>query len=347
MKRKIIAAAFAVFLFTLTGCTTDEPEQTTASVSAVSDTDVSKNTSEKEQPYPVKIVPPESGGRKISAEIVNDDPITLYNGLGMEMGTFEVSYPNITAAEYGAEVCEKINVEILRYRDECLEKSQETVNSHGIGEDGEMLEIAREFYETARDRFTVTFEGDAAGENFICLHFRYDPDLAGAAPGSVYFETMIFDMRSGERVRIEDITAEAEGLSEALNTAAKQLVILNDRSVSADKYGETLTGFDEYFDYDFFLIPPDEDGRQRLLNKDMLRERFAVRDGCIGFYYTLHDFGVGRIDTEGYFAGIPLDEGLQYLNEYGRSLFAGYASAKSEPANIIEENGEKHFDTGK
>lgn len=345
MKRKIIAVTLTALLFTLTGCTTDESAETTASVSEVSDTDVSKNASEEEGLYPVKIIPPESGGRKISAEIVNDAPITLYNGLEMEMGTFEASCPKITAEEYGAEVCEKINAEILRYRDECLERSQETVNSHGIGEDGEMLDIAREFYETARDRFTVTFEGDAAGENFICLHFRYDPDLAGIAPGSVYFETMIFDMRSGERVRIEDITAEAEGLSEALNTAAKQLVILNDKSVSADKYAETLAGFDEYFDYDFFMIPPDEDGKQRLLNKDMLRERFAVRDGCIGFYYKLHDFGVGR-ETEGSFAGIPLDEGLQYLNEYGRQLFAGYASAKSVPADIIEENGEKHFDAG-
>ena len=36
---------------------------------------------------------------------------------------------------------------------------------------------------------------------------------------------------------------------------------------------------------------------------------------------------------------------MQYLNENGRSLFEGYVSAESEPLNIIEYRGGKHFST--
>lgn len=350
---KITALSFAIALL-MSGCSSDMPDETEAA-SLVTETGISEteaeefpkiyNAEELYDVYPVKIIPPENNSKKISTETVTEAGLILYNDLGMEMGMFEASYPNITAAEYGEEVCEKTNAEFRRYRDECFERAQKTVNNHGLDENGVMLDSAREFYKTARDIFTVKFRGDSIGDNFLCVYFQYDPDLAGAAPEYIYPAPMMLDLNTGERVELEDIIEDKERFINALNEAAEQLVIMDDYQISADKYEETTENFNEYFDYDFFEIDYDKDGKRRLVSEDMLMKRAAVRDGCIGFYYTLYDFGVGRSDMEGYFAGIPLDEAKQYFTDYGKEIFAGYTSAKTEPAKVIEYKGERYFDT--
>lgn len=357
MKKAIYKTAALLFAISVivSGCTADIPEETevmpSVTASEISETEENAeefpkvfSADELYDVYPIKIVYGGDTAEKIKVETVSEEPILLYNDLGMEMGTFKASYPQITDERYGAEVCEKINAEIKKYRDECFESAQGNVNRHGIDESGEMTELAKEFYETARDSFTVTFKGDSVGENFMGIYFLYSPYLAGAAPEFVYPVQMVFDLRTGERVLFEDIAADREGLVNAINKAAKQIALTCGSSgFPADKYGETMAAFDEYFDYDFFEIDCDKDGKRRLAGEDMLAERFAVRDGCIGFYYTYHDFGAGT-DIEGNFAGIPLDEGLQYLTDEGKEIFAGYASAWTEPAKVIEYKGERFFD---
>lgn len=360
---KIAALLFAISVI-MSGCTADIPEETEVTSSA-SETELSEaaGNSETEENaeefpkvfsaeelydvYPVKIVYGSDTSEKISVETVAEEPILLYNDLGMEMGTFKASYPQITDERYSAEVREKINAEIKKYRDERFESAQNSVNLRGKDKDGNMSDGALEFYETARDRFTITFRGDSIGENFLCVYFLYSPDIAGATPLYVYPAPMVFDARTGERVCFEDITADKEGLANAINEAAKQAALTGDGGAGfpADEYGETIANFDEYFNYDFFEIGFDKDGKRWLVSEDMLTERFAVHDGCIGFYYTYHDFGAGAdADMGGNFAGIPLDEALQYLTDEGKEIFAGYASAGTEPAKVIEYKGERFFD---
>lgn len=350
---KIAALLFAISVI-MSGCTADIPEETEVmpSVTEAGSSDTEEfpkvfSAEELYEVYPVKIVYDGDTAEKISVETVSEEPILLYNDLGMEMGTFKASYPQITDERYGAEVREKINAEIKKYRDERFESAQNSVNLRGKDKDGNMSDGALEFYETARDKFTIAFRGDSVGENFFCVYFLYSPDVAAAAPTYVYPAPMVFDTRTGERVYFEDIAADKEGLVNAINEAAKQAALTGDGGAGfpADKYAETIANFDEYFNYDFFEIGYDKDGKRRLVSEDMLTERFAVHDGCIGFYYTYHDFGANAgSDMEGNFAGLPIDEGLQYLTDEGKEIFAGYRSAETVPAKVIEYKGERFFD---
>lgn len=353
MKRKMLKITAAVIaVLALAGCSADVPDEMER-VSETTALAVEKNTENEEFPkvtpanelydvYPVRIIPPQNGVKKINAETENIQE-ELYNSEGVLIGVFHANYPVISG--YSEEVCERINAEIKGYVDGVLEAARQGTEMRGIEKGGGMSEEAREFYENDSDKPTILFYDDSAGDNFFCMNFVYMPNTAGTAPDHVYSAPMIFDLRTGERVDFENLISDREGFASAMENALKQIVIMNDQNVSADGYGKAM-GEDikvhEYFSADF---GDGEDGY--LIGNHTPYERISVKNGCVGFYYTFDDFGIAVTDSDTgvYWAGIPFDEAARYLTDRGKELFAGYLSAESVPANVIEYKGGRYFDT--
>lgn len=352
MKKTIIAITFTALM--LTGCANDDYSEETAvtTVTSASETEASvpeynevkvTRADELYDVYPVKFsYKNENWWSVIDTNPIEEEPTLLYNDLGMEMGTFKADYPQITDERLDETVREKINAEIKNYRDGLFERAQNSVNKLGKDRDGNMSDEAKMFYETARDRYTLTYRIDTVGKNFWAVHFLYSPYHEGAAPEFVYPMQMVFDLRTGERVDFEKIIADREGFAGAMEKVFRSIGTLSLYDIDADGYraavedGEGLP--------DWFRVELGDGTAQEFSGEEDLYQRAAVRDGCIGAYYAYYDFGFGGGDEESYFAGIPMSEAEQYLTDEGKELFKAYSSAKTAPANVIEYKGKRYFD---
>lgn len=352
--KKVITAIIVTALL-LTGCANDDynEETTVTTAASVSETEavvpgynevkVTK-ADELYDVYPVKIsYKNDYLWKEVASKPIGEEPVLLYNDLGMEMGTFRADYPQVTEERLDEEVREKINAEIKNYRDELFESAQNDVNLHGKDKDGNMSDLALEFYETARDSYTLTYKVDSAGRNFWAVYFLYSPYHAGAAPEFVFPVQMVFDLRTGERVDFEKIISDKEGFAEAMEKELRSIETLSVSSIDADGYKAAVAdgeGLPDWFNVDL------GDGTKQVFTReDDLYQRTAVRDGCLGVYYTLYDFGFGGGDEESFFAGIPFSEAEKFLTDEGGGIFTAYSSAKTEPVNVIEYKGKRYFDT--
>ena len=352
--KKVITAIMVTALM-LTGCASDDynEETTVTTATSASETEISvpeynevkvTRADELYDVYPVKFsYKNDNWWSEIDIEPVNESAIWLYNDLEMEMGSFKADYPFILDERLDREVLEKINGAISLYRKELFERSQDDVKLIGMDKDGNMSEEAKKFYETARDSYTLSYRIDTVGKNFWAVYFLYSPYHAGAAPEFVYPMQMVFDLRTGERVDFEKIIANKEGFAEAMEKELRSIGTLSVSSIDADGYKAAMDGegLPDWLNVDL------GDGTKQVFMGDNLYQRTAVRDGCLGVYYTLYDFGFGGGDEESYFAGIPFSEAEKFLTDEGREIFASYSSAKTEPVNVIEYKGKRYFETMK
>lgn len=352
--KKVITAIMVTALM-LTGCASDDynEEATVTTATSASETEISvpeynevkvTRADELYDVYPVKFsYKNDNWWSEIDIEPVNESAIWLYNDLEMEMGSFKADYPFILDERLDREVLEKINGAISLYRKELFERSQDDVKLIGMDKDGNMSEEAKKFYETARDSYTLSYRIDTVGKNFWAVYFLYSPYHAGAAPEFVYPMQMVFDLRTGERVDFEKIIANKEGFAEAMEKELRSIGTLSVSSIDADGYKAAMDGegLPDWLNVDL------GDGTKQVFMGDNLYQRTAVRDGCLGVYYTLYDFGFGGGDEESYFAGIPFSEAEKFLTDEGREIFASYSSAKTEPVNVIEYKGKRYFETMK
>lgn len=353
MKKTITAIMAAALM--LTGCANDDynEEATVTTATSASETEISvpeynevkvTKADELYDVYPVKFsYKNDNWWNEIETGIEVEDPILLYNDLGMEMGTFTAAYPRVKDKRLDEEVRDKINAEIKNYRDELFERAQNSVNLLGKDKDGNMSDGALEFYETARDDYSLTYRTDAVGKNFWAVYFLYSPYHAGAAPEYVYPMQMVFDLHTGERVDFEKIISDKEGFAEAMERELRSVGALSVSSIDADGYKAAVVegeGFPDWLNIDL------GDGTEQVFTgNDNLYQRTAVRDGCLGVYYAYYDFGFGGGDEESFFAGIPFSEAEKFLTDEGREIFTLYSSAKTEPVNVIEYKGKRYFET--
>ena len=352
MKKTITAIMVTALM--LTGCASDDYNEETTVTTATSASETEAVVPESNEikvtkadelydVYPVKFsYKNDYLWSEISSKPIEEEPVLLYNDLGMEMGTFKADYPQVTEKRLDEEVREKINNEIKNYRDELFESAQNDVNLLGKDNDGNMSDLALEFYETARDRYTLTYKVDSAGKNFWAVYFLYSPYHAGAAPEFVFPVQMVFDLRTGELVDFEKIISDKEGFSAAMEKELRSIGALSVSSIDADGYKAALNG--EGLP-DWLNVDLGDGTKQVFTREDNLYQRTAVRDGCLGVYYTYYDFGFGGSDDECFFAGITFSEAEKFLTDEGVEIFASYSSAKTEPANVIEYKGKRYFET--
>lgn len=136
---------------------------------------------------------------------------------------------------------------------------------------------------------------------------------------------LTFDLRTGEQINFNEIFEDKKAVVNEINMAAYQYFENRWRSGGVEGYE---SGFEK-----FSGIPEDYDFDREI----------TVRNGCLSYYTVPYDFG-GSFADGMQFMEVAAEDIYPYLNEKGRSLFEGYASAKSEPVNMIEEKGEKYFD---
>ncbi|MDE6594875.1 MAG: hypothetical protein K2K44_02550 [Oscillospiraceae bacterium] len=350
MKKTITAIMVAALM--LTGCANDDYNEETTVTTATSASETEAVAEDNEikvtkadelyDVYPVKFLyKNDNWWSVIDTNPIEEESILLYNDLGMEMGTFKADYPQVTDERLDEEVRKKINEEIKNYRDELFESAQNDVNFLGKDRDGNMSDEAKMFYETARDSYTLSYRIDTVGKNFWAVYFLYSPYHAGAAPEFVYPMQMVFDLRTGERVDFEKIISDKEGFAEAMERELRSIGILSVSSIDADGYKSAIVdgeGLPDWLGVDL------GDGTEQVFMGDNLYQRTAVRDGCLGVYYTLYDFGFGSGDEESFFAGIPFSEAENFFTDEGREIFDSYSSVKTEPVDVIEYKGKRYFE---
>lgn len=277
--------------------------------------------------YPKRIIYPEKTETNITAEKaeINEelkkDGCTVYE--------FTAVYPVFGGGD--AAVMQKINDGVKSYIDSVHEEISRRVEEFDLDKDGYMIIPPWHFSMTIRALGSGGWENgidldyDING-NILSVDFYTEDHAPLAAHGAVIPVSLVFDLRTGERVIFNDIFEDKEAVANEINMAAYQYFENRWRSGGVEGYE---SGFEE------FAESPDY--------YDLDRDRVTVKNGCLSYCTVPYEFG-GSFADGMELMDVAVEDIYPYLNEAGRSLFEGFVSAKSEPVNIIEENGEKYFD---
>lgn len=271
--------------------------------------------------YPMKIIYPAEAttSATVTVEAVQED---VYTPDGKYAAVFTAEYPVISGITDGA--AEKINREIKAFIDRTLTEFREyTKNTEEVAfEPAHKWEINMDGVDFAGDGYDIN-------GNIFSVYFADYAYGAPAAHGSEAPTPMIFDLRTGDKIKFSDLIEDSEGFADVMRSWFGDYLF---------NYGGTHYGMIDAEQYVDILRHGNDLGND--FGGD---ERMTVYDGCVGFYLSAYQYGsfadgVRRVD-------IPVNEVFPYLNEKGRSLFEGYVSAESVPANVIEYKGKKYFDT--
>lgn len=302
--------------------------------------------------YPVKLIYPEKQSSGITAEETKAEDSVIKDGY--TMSECSAYYPVFSTdnSVFGEAAVQKINDNITEYINGIIKEERkfgEEHNSPEVNENGEAM-----YYYGAYIQRTVTAGGyweysddcyDING-NILSVYFIDYSYSAGAAHGYETPVSLVFDLRTGERVDFNEIVEDKAGFATAVHRAI--YMYLNRNSVK---------DFEEYFQQNWIesgeelgeqYVQSEEDrmdfynGRVFLEYNDA-NSRLISENGCVGYYLAPYEYGCYADGIR--LVEIPAGGIMPYLNDKGRSLFEGYVSADSEPLNIIEYRGGKHFST--
>lgn len=291
MKRKILPAALSViaaFMLLPTGCSHEEKPDETTAVSA-------ETAAETESVQLPKRIWEEFEEMSLyDSGVISEE---IYHPEGFLVSRFYAEYPVLSGND---DVNSKINAAIEEYCRDKLETVREFDTAMGYDENGELNESFADFYgQGAVNNHRMSYHIDTDSSRIFSVCFTYFPDYAGAAPVYVYPTSMVFDMRTGERIDFEALIADKEGFAAAMEYA----------------YGRETDGYHKDFAFGY------TDNGGYVIGGNPVSERVAVRNGAIGFYYNNGESGTGRSDFSTYFAGLPAEDVLEYLTDEGRTLF--------------------------
>ncbi|MDE6710115.1 MAG: DUF4163 domain-containing protein [Oscillospiraceae bacterium] len=271
--------------------------------------------------YPKRITYPEKTKTNITAE--KAEIKEEFKKDGYTVDEFRAVYPVFSGGDKA--VMQKINDSVKAYIDEVYEKSKKHTEEYDIENDTYVkahFGFSMSICGNSRNNTELTYDING---NILSVDF-YTEDYAGGAHGAVRPVSLVFDLRTGEKVDFNNIFEDKNAVVNEINMAAYQ-------------YFERIWsrhGVDEY-----------ESGFENLSGKlntdDLDRGHITVKNGCLSYCTVPYEFG-GSFADGMQFMDVAMEDIYPYLNEAGKSLFEGYASAKSEPVNIIEEYGEKYFD---
>lgn len=271
--------------------------------------------------YPKRIIYPEKTATEITAE--KAEIKEKFQKDGYTVDEFRAVYPVFSGGDKA--VMQKINDSIRAYIDEAYERSKKHTEEYDIENDTYVkahFGFSMSIHGNSRDNTELTYDING---NILSVDF-YTEDYAGGAHGAVIPVSFVFDLRTGERVDFNNIFEDKKAVVNEINMAAYQYFERIWSIYGVDRYE---SGFE------------DLSGK---LNADNLdRGHITVKNGCLSYCTSPYEFG-GSFADGMQFMDVAAEDIYPYLNETGKSLFEGYISAKSEPVNIIEKNGEKYFD---
>lgn len=287
-------------------------EAETTSASADTDTEMS----ERERAEFVKLA---EENPAVKVDILTDEK-GIYNSADMLVGHFYAEYPVISGAD--GEVCEKINGAVQAHIDGILKEQQDYMYDFGVLEDGRAADkllwwnndLERKEIRTIRCEINCNY-----GNLFSVYFNEYSYNMVLPEKHYVPY-TMVFDLRTGEQVDFDEIISDRKSFDGVFEKAFADYGSY-EKYESGSMYYPVYMGECDYMLFDYV----------------------TVKNDCLGMYLakpTSRD----SMPTEINEICVPISNVAPYLTEEGRKLFEGFASAKSEPVNIIEKNGEKYFD---
>ncbi|MDE6595442.1 MAG: DUF4163 domain-containing protein, partial [Oscillospiraceae bacterium] len=276
--------------------------------------------------YPKRITYPEKTATEITAE--KAEIKEEFKKDGYTIFEFKAEYPVFSGGDKA--VMRKINDGVKAYIDEVYEDISKRTEEYDLEDDSflywhfSMTICALGYWESGID-----LDYDING-NILSVDF-YTEDYAGGAHGAVIPVSFVFDLRTGERVDFNNIFEDKKAVMNEINMAAYQYF---ERLWSRNSIDEYESGFEEWVDHV---------GKDSYYGHVFENGQITVKNGCLSYCTSPYEFG-GSFADGMQFMDVAVEDIFPYLNETGKSLFEGYASAMSEPVNIIEKNSEKYFD---
>lgn len=264
----------------------------------------------------------------------------LYNSMGVHITDFTAKYPVFSGADEA--VCEKINRRLKKYCDEAYAYEKGNAETVGFDNNGVYDSEIIDIYERTdmKDMREISFEIDFAHGNIlsVCLtDFTY---YAGAAHGYPLPVTMLFDMRTGEQVKLSEMIADKEAFAEKFRTSIIDLMFTNrldQNDCDMSGYGEFVEAMkgNELPDYGI-EYGIDENGNF-IIGYCVADDRLTVKNGSICFYIAPYEYGSYADGIR--LAEVPIDNLLSYMNDEGKALFDGIVSSELVPVDIISYKG--------
>ena len=261
----------------------------------------------EEQPAQVMIRP----------ESISED---IYNIADLNVGFFSAEYPVISAvdgSEIDENICTKINAAIKEYIDERFEDERQKMYRMGTDEDGNMADMFLFWLNDLerREHRDISYRIDCNSGNILSVYFE-EYSYYMAIPGSSKSPyAMIFDLRTGDRIDIDNIISDRGGFDSLLDETSEAYINLFAKE-SKDKV------FENY----------------------VIEKTFTYKNGSLGYYFVTPVAVLEWDSSEIYGIYMPLDDVLPYFSDDGRDLFSGHVLAEKVPVNLIEYKNKKWLD---
>ncbi len=297
--------------------------------------------------YPVSIIYPEEEKTDITMEkeYIDED---FYNKNGILYCAFEAEYPVFSGGD--KTVMDKINSEIKAYIDSIADMERQTADKNNASGDDEVICDLINMYDALEtysvyfaneDVFFESFGSWNVCGNLLAVNFVEYVYGAGAAHGLEEPVSMLFNLRTGEKVNLNEHISDIKGFARRVELETEAYMYLHGvgRSrIYKDSEFDDSVNEDNIENSVEYICTSTESGEEYLSES-----RITVGRGCIGRYLAPYEDGCYADGIR--LIEVPIDDILPYLDEEGRELFGGAASAKSEPADIIEYGGVRYVST--
>lgn len=309
--------------------------ETTSAVEEDNTLPVVYSADEKYEFYPMEVIYPEKQETDITAETV-EIAEDLCNADGYCIVRFEANYPVFSSESVDSAVLDKINQQVKAYIDEAYEDERtyaEEYTPYAENQFNEKPYTVCGFVHERQLKYDIGYSecvgydvcGNILSVNFVDYYYG-----AGAAHGIEAPVPMMFDLATGERIDIAQLVGDAEGFGRKVRLKSIEhgnpVPLTNDEEV-INMHKEFVGGIfnDDITQNSAFII------------SEKNNYRYSVKNGCICYYLAPYEYGC-------YADGIrcvemPISEMLPYMNDEGKALFEGIASATAEPVMLTTIDG--------
>ena len=326
--------------------TATEAETTTAETTSVevkNETPELYFADEKYECYPMEIIHSEKQETDITAEAVEIRE-GLCNADGYQIVGFEANYPVFSSESIDSVVLDKINQQIKAYIDEAYENERTFAEEYAAHEENEFTEFPYTlcgFIHERQLKYDIGYSecvGFDVSGNVLSVDFVDYGYGAGAAHGIEAPVPMMFDLRTGEQIMLSEMVVDKIAFSERV-----MISILDVMFKTRFNYGNQYA----MSDYNDFITEAmiDDSGEEYGIDENgeliigfcKADTRLTVKNGCVGFYIAPYEYGCYADGIR--LAKVPIDDLLPYMNDEGKELFEGIASATAEPVMLTVEDG--------
>lgn len=328
--------------------TLKEAETTTAETTSVevkNETPELYSADEKYECYPMEIIHSEKQETDITAETVEIRE-GLCNADGYQIVGFEANYPVFSSESVDSTVLDKINQQVKAYIDEAYECERIYAEEYDeySEDDVEIIEALCTNYgfiqEIQLKYDNVYFERkgfDVCG-NILSVNFVDYGYGAGAAHGIEAPVPMMFDLRTGEQIRLSEMVVDKIAFSERVMISILDVMFKTrfnyGNHYAMSDYNDFITDAMNYDSVKEYGV--DENG-ELIIGYCKADTRLTVKNGCVGFYIAPYEYGCYADGIR--LAEVPIDDLLPYMNDGGKKLFEGIASATTAPVMLTVEDG--------